>query len=598
MKILARTYRRLPWLHLPAGILIALLQRTPVLKITAAAADRVAISPVGQLLRAAFTAATLGAMHSRAGATTFIVSPSRNINGTVGTRIDVAFTYTGTPSAPQFFNVTGALPPGLAFSPALTFGAVRSGTPTIGGTPTSAGTFTIRVQGVGTGGQGPQETITFTITGGAAVAPTISTQPQSQTVLAGTSVTFSVVANGSPPLTYQWRRNGANIAGATAATLTLPSAQVAEAGAYTVVVTNAASSVTSAAANLTVNAGGGVGSPAITLQPIAVAAANGSTVALTVVATGTPAPTYQWRKDGANVAGATNAALILPGVTAASAGSYSVVVANNAGSVTSNGAAVTVGAGTSRLANLSVRANLAAAQALIVGFTTNGTKNVLLRGIGPTLGVFGVGGAYPDPRLEVFDGSTKVTENDDWNAALAPVFASVGAFALANGGKDAALQAPISGARTAQLSGTGSGVVLVEVYDSGTGTAVRLVNVSARNFVGTGDNILIAGFVVDGSVGKTLLIRAVGPRLADLGVAGVLADPKLEIYSGATKIMENDNWSTALALTAQSVGAFSLNAGSADAALLVTLPPGSYSAQVSGIAAGTGEALVEVYEVP
>lgn len=598
MKILARTYRRLPWLHLPAGILIALLQRTPVLKITAAAADRVAISPVGQLLRAAFTAATLGAMHSRAGATTFIVSPSRNINGTVGTRIDVAFTYTGTPSAPQFFNVSGTLPPGLAFSPTPTFGAVRSGTPTIGGIPTQAGTFTVFVQGVGLAGQGVQEAISFTITGGAAVAPTISTQPQSQTVLAGTSVTFSVVANGSPPLTYQWRRNGTAIAGATAATLTLPSALVAEAGAYTVVVTNAASSVTSAAANLTVNAGGGVGSPAITLQPIAVAAATGSTVALTVVATGTPAPTYQWRKDGANVAGATNAALILPGVTAASAGSYSVVVANNAGSVTSNGAAVTVGAGTSRLANLSVRANLAAAQALIVGFTTNGTKNVLLRGIGPTLGVFGVGGAYPDPRLEVFDGSTKVTENDDWNAALAPVFSSVGAFALANGGKDAALQAPISGARTAQLSGTGSGVVLVEVYDSGTGTAVRLVNVSARNFVGTGDNILIAGFVVDGSVGKTLLIRAVGPRLADLGVAGVLADPKLEIYSGATKIMENDNWSSVLALTAQSVGAFSLNAGSADAALLVTLPPGSYSAQVSGIASGTGEALVEVYEVP
>jgi hypothetical protein len=598
MTPLARLYRRLPWLHLPAGILIALLQRTPVLKVTAAAADRVAISPVGQLLRAAFTAATLGAMHSRAGATTFVISPSRNINGTVGTRIDVAFTYTGTPSAPQFFNVSGTLPPGLAYSPAPTFGAVRSATPTISGIPTQAGTFTIRVQGVGTGGQGPQETINFTITGGAAVAPTISTQPQGQTVLAGTSVTFTVAANGSPPLTYQWRRNGTAIAGATAATFTLPSAQVADAGAYTVVVTNAASSVTSAAANLVVNAGGGVGSPTISLQPLPVAAANGSTVALTVVATGTPAPTYQWRKDGVNVAGATNATLILPGVTAGSAGSYSVVVANNAGTVTSNSVAVTVGAGTSRLANLSVRANLAAAQTLFVGFTTNGTKNVLLRGIGPTLGAFGVGGAYPDPRLEVYDGSTKVTENDDWNATLAPVFSSVGAFGLTVGGKDAALQAPISGARTAQLSGTGSGVVLVEVYDSGTGTAVRLVNVSARNFVGTGDNILIAGFVIDGSVGKTLLIRAIGPRLADLGVQGVLADPKLEIYSGTTKIAENDNWSATLALTAQSVGAFSLNTGSADAALLVTLPPGAYSAQVSGIASGTGEALVEVYEVP
>ena len=158
----------------------------------------------------------------------------------------------------------------------------------------------------------------------------------------------------------------------------------------------------------------------------------------------------------------------------------------------------------------------------------------------------------------------------------------------------------VAGSRTAQVSGpAGSGgVVLVEVYDAVASTQPRLVNVSARSQVGTGDNILIAGFVVDGSVAKTLLIRAVGPTLAGFGVGGALTDPKLEIFQGQTKKVENDNWSTVAEATAAAVGAFALGAGSRDAALLVTLPPGQYSAQVSGVAGGTGEALVEVYEVP
>ncbi len=88
-----------------------------------------------------------------------------------------------------------------------------------------------------------------------------------------------------------------------------------------------------------------------------------------------------------------------------------------------------------------------------------------------------------------------------------------------------------------------------------------------------------------------------GPTLAAFGVPGVLADPKLEIYSGSTKINENDTWSSALATTFTSVGAFALSAGGKDAALVVTLSPGSYTVQVSGADGGTGEALVEIYEV-
>ncbi len=129
-------------------------------------------------------------------------------------------------------------------------------------------------------------------------------------------------------------------------------------------------------------------------------------------------------------------------------------------------------------------------------------------------------------------------------------------------------------------------------------------NLSTRAQVGTGGDILITGFNIGAGGNKTLLIRATGPALAGFGVAGALADPKLELYSGATKIAENDNWSTPLgtatpvtAASFSSVGAFGLAAGSLDSALLATLAPGSYTAQVSGIGGTTGVSLIEVYEV-
>ena len=125
------------------------------------------------------------------------------------------------------------------------------------------------------------------------------------------------------------------------------------------------------------------------------------------------------------------------------------------------------------------------------------------------------------------------------------------------------------------------------------------MNVSARNQVGTGDNILIAGFAISGSGTKALLIRAVGPGLSAFGVPGILADPKLEIFNNiGTKVAENDNWSSDLAATFTSVGAFALPSGSKDAALVTSLDAGkSYTVQVKGADSGTGEALIEIYEL-
>ncbi len=119
---------------------------------------------------------------------------------------------------------------------------------------------------------------------------------------------------------------------------------------------------------------------------------------------------------------------------------------------------------------------------------------------------------------------------------------------------------------------------------------------------GTGDNTLIVGFAIGGgpSGNKPVLIRGVGPTLAAFNVAGTLTDPKLELFSDPNRILENDDWggSAVLSTAFASVAAFPLPPDSRDAAILVTLAPGSYTAQVSGVAATTGVALVEVYEIP
>jgi cyclophilin family peptidyl-prolyl cis-trans isomerase len=343
--------------------------------------------------------------------------------------------------------------------------------------------------------------------------------------------------------------------------------------------------------------------PVITAQPLGATVAAGQTVALSVAASG-DALTYEWRKNGATtgIAGATGPTLILTRVTTADAGSYLCYVSNSAGAVSSQSATLVVGAAgqLAKLSNLSVRANLSANQTLIVGFSTTAKKDLLVRGVGPKLAEFGLTNFYADPRLEIFaSGGGLIAANDDWDAALVPTFASLGAFALTVGSKDAAIVTPVTNGATAQLKGTGSGFVLVEVYDAGGGFTPRMTNVSARNRVGTGGDVLIAGLTIEGPVSKTLLIRGVGPGLTQFGVTGALFDPKVEVYkTDGTKLAENDNWDATVGAFFAGLGAFGLEAGSKDAALLITLPPGGYTVQLSGVGATTGEGLIEVYELP
>ncbi len=169
-------------------------------------------------------------------------------------------------------------------------------------------------------------------------APVIIQQPQNQTVAAGSNATFSVIVTGTTPLSYQWRKGGVNISGATSPSYTIPAAVEADAGAYSVVITNTAGSVTSTNATLAISAV----APAITVPPQNLTVNQGASAAFSVTAAGSGPLTYQWRKNGVNIGGATNSSYVISTSAEADAGGYSVVVTNSAGSATSATATLVV----------------------------------------------------------------------------------------------------------------------------------------------------------------------------------------------------------------------------------------------------------------
>lgn len=361
--------------------------------------------------------------------------------------------------------------------------------------------------------------------------------------------------------------------------------------------------------------------PAISAQPLAQAIASGTNATLLVTAEGPGPLAYQWRRNGADLSGANSPALVLASASATDAASYTCTVSNPAGIATSAAAVVTVATPSAtnpaRLSNLAVRATTGPGAPLIVGFVvggvgTAGNKPLLLRGVGPSLTKFGVTGVLADPRLALFRDGQQLAGNDNWdgNATVTALGTQLGAFSLDGPtSRDAALVAfPDTGGYTVQVTGADatSGTALAEIYDGSTAfsaTESRLINVSARTEIGASTGPLIAGFVVAGPVARTVLIRAVGPSLAAFGVRNAVADPRLTLFRGATALLSNDQWydapnAVALATAAAQVGAFRLPPTSADAGLLITLPPGNYTVQVAGPENATGSVLVEVYEVP
>lgn len=289
-----------------------------------------------------------------------------------------------------------------------------------------------------------------------------------------------------------------------------------------------------------------------------------------------------------------------------------------------------------RLLDLSTRAQVQTGQnAVFAGFFISGSeasKSVLVRGIGPALTSLGTPGALAQPTLGVYDSSSAlIASNTGWGNAAVPGtsavkasfrlataadLSSVGAFPLTANSADCALVLTLPpGSYTAQVSGVGgaTGVALAEVYDLSTSSPQTLANISARCFVGTGSNVAISGVVISGSQSTRLLLRGVGPALASFGLSGTVAQPSIALLdAGGTLIAGDSGWGNPLVAGTSKVaasyrlatgadmasaGAFALTPGSADSALVVTLPPGTYTVELSGAGGTTGTGLAEIYSL-
>ena len=354
MKIIANLCRRFRWINLPGAILMLLLQRTPILSVVAAVDEMVIASPVGAVLKSVLaTAAALGAVNSLVGASALNVSAGTSTGITVptGVPMSVSFSLPGSdstfnPTAKWSLRIAGgsSFPPGLSFSGLTTTGTVNEKFPQLAGTPTTAGTYDITLEALSadnafSSGQYPYRVI---VTGSANTAPAITTQPVGQAVTVGNSVTFTAAASGTPTPTFQWKKDGVNIAGATNNSFTLASVVAGDAGSYTVVATNSVNSATSNPATLTVNAANTA--PAFTTQPANQTVTVGNSVTFSAAASGTPTPTYQWKKGGVDIGGATGNTFTIASTVLGDAGTYTVVASNSVNSVTSNPANLTVGA--------------------------------------------------------------------------------------------------------------------------------------------------------------------------------------------------------------------------------------------------------------
>jgi hypothetical protein len=360
----------------------------------------------------------------------------------------------------------------------------------------------------------------------------------------------------------------------------------------------------------------------------------------TVEAVGAPPILYQWLFNGTPIANATTSTLSFTNVDTSRVGTYTVVVTTTAGSATSDPATLSLSNAPTRVRNISTRGVTSGGnQALIGGFVVaapagsppNQTRQMLIRVVGPALNGpplnLAVAGVLNNPSLEVFNAAgARILTNDNWSSqsatpaanatavtALQQATTRVGTFALASGSQDAAVLATLPvGSYTVQATGptaNSSGVVLIEVYDATPGnvaaTSPRATNVATRGEVGTGANVLIAGFVINGTTSRRILLRGVGPTLNRFGIGqnALLADPLLTLKDAAGRTLRtNDNWASGddaavIAAAAVSGGAFALANGSRDAAMIVMLPPGAYTVQLSGVNNTTGIGIVEVYDI-
>jgi len=271
------------------------------------------------------------------------------------------------------------------------------------------------------------------------------------------------------------------------------------------------------------------------------------------------------------------------------------------------------------LGNISTRSFIQTGEHVMIGgfiVQGTGTKRVIIRAIGPELTQYGITNALANPRLELHNGSgALIATNDDWQTTILGGFITSNQVGdIQNSGhapttpSESAIIADLPpGNYTAIVRGVTNtaGVALVEVYDLSPGTSSNLGNISTRAFVQTGENIMIGGFVVQGTGEQRVIIRAIGPELTQYGITDVLANPSLELHNGSgALIATNDNWQTTIlggVITSDQVSDIQ-NSGhaptaSSESAIIADLQPGNYTAVVRGVSNTTGVGLVEVYDL-
>lgn len=479
--------------------------------------------------------------------------------------------------------VVGAVPRGISIAPAtqrvtagddMAFVASSGGSPPFryqwrkGGADISGATSaTLLLRGVQPPDAGTYEVVVSNNYGSTVATaileitvapPVVIRAPAALSVQASSTATFEVVMGGSPPFTFKWRKDRSDLPDTNSNKLTIANVKASDAGSYDVIVSNSVGTVVSQAATLTVT-----GSPiTITEQPRDATVGIGTSTALFVVASASVPISYQWHKDGVAIPGATGARLEIPSVQASSAGVYSVVLTTGTASLTSAAATLTVAAPP-------VIASVVSSGRTLLG--RSASLHVVAEGVGPLSYQWRRDGV-------VIDGATQAT-------------LAFTAVAMGDRGRYTVTVANVSG------SVTSSPVELSVVLPG------RLVNLSILTSLQPDSSDFTLGVVLGGAGAagtKPLLLRAVGPSLAQFGVGNFLADPRLEFFSGAAKVGGNDDWvgAAAVASAAAQQGAFPLEAAtSKDAALLAeAVGVGAHSVKVSAPAGASGTVLAELYD--
>ena len=441
--------------------------------------------------------------------------------------------------------------------------------------------------------------------------PAISAHPSSTTTYDGETIALSVEASGQGPFSYQWMKDGEDILGATSSTLTISTATASDDGDYTVAVMSQTGSVVSDVASLSIQ--NLPDAPAFLDQPLGDIVLKGGVATLDVRAVSNSSIDYQWYFNGDVLDGETRSVLSISPANTEDEGTYYAVATSAGGSTASENSEILVT--DKRLYNIATRARVGTgANVLIAGFGVIGPdpKEILVRGIGPSLVENGIDDPLLKPRLEIYNSASElIYSNEGWAENEDPDAIIAASQLVGAGGRnlhydDTALLVELEqGLYTAIVSGqdNSTGVALVEAFEIEE-NFTRMINLSSRALVGTGADVVIPGFVVQGDLPSRVLIRAVGPGLDNQGVAGFLANPQITVYDIAgTPIASNDGWlnlwdPSQITEASQLVGAFPLNGDSEDAAIIMDLEPGLYTVIASGENETTGVALVELYAIP